>query len=89
MKLILVLLTVALFKISAVETHAQNARINLNMTNSTVKEVLKGIENKSEFTFFYNDKEYFLETKKVFSEEKAKPSAGKKELVLEIVILVK
>lgn len=57
MKLILVLLTIALLKVSAVETYAQNVRINLNMTNSTVKEVLKGIENKSEFTFFYNDKE--------------------------------
>ena len=31
------------------------SRISLNMKNSTVKEVLKKIENCSEFTFFYND----------------------------------
>lgn len=56
MKLVLMLLTIMLFNVSAGESHAQNIRINLNMTNSTVKEVLKGIESKSEFTFFYNDK---------------------------------
>jgi TonB-linked SusC/RagA family outer membrane protein len=54
-KLTLLMLTVVLFNISA-ETYAQSTRINLEMTNSTVKEVLKGIEEKSEFTFFYNDK---------------------------------
>ena len=53
-KLTLLMLTVALFNISA-ETYAQSTRINLEMTNSTVKEVLKGIEERSEFTFFYND----------------------------------
>lgn len=56
MKLILIMLTVVLFNVSALETYAQSTRIDLNMTNSTVKEVLKGIESKSEFTFFYNDK---------------------------------
>lgn len=56
MKLVLMLLTIMLFRVSASESHAQSARINLNMSNSTVKEVLKGIESKSEFTFFYNDK---------------------------------
>ena len=56
MKIVLILLTVVLFKVSAVETYAQSTRIDLNMKNSTVKEVLKDIESKSEFTFFYNDK---------------------------------
>lgn len=56
MKLILIMLTVVLFNVSAVETYAQSTRIDLNMSNSTVKDVLKGIEDKSEFTFFYNDK---------------------------------
>ena len=55
MKIVLILLTVVLFKVSAVETYAQSTRIDLNMKNSTVKEVLKDIESKSEFTFFYND----------------------------------
>lgn len=56
MKLVLILLTVMLLKVSATESYAQNKRINLNMVNSTVKEVLKGIESRSEFTFYYNDK---------------------------------
>lgn len=56
MKIVLILLTVVLFKVSAVETYAQSTRIDLNMKNSTVKDVLKDIESKSEFTFFYNDK---------------------------------
>lgn len=56
MKLVLIMLTIVLFNVSASETYAQSTRIDLNMSNSTVKEVLKGIESKSEFTFFYNDK---------------------------------
>lgn len=56
MKLVLIMLTIMLFRVSATESYAQSTRINLNMTNSTIKEVLKGIENKSEFTFYYNDK---------------------------------
>lgn len=54
MKLVLLMLTVFLFQVSA-ETYAQSTRIDLEMTDSSVKEVLKGIEEKSEFTFFYND----------------------------------
>ncbi len=46
MKLVLILLTVMLLKVSATESYAQNKRINLNMANSTVKEVLKGIESR-------------------------------------------
>lgn len=56
MKLVLVMLTIMLFRVSATESYAQSTRINLSMKNSTVKEVLKGIESKSEFTFYYNDK---------------------------------
>ena len=56
MKLVLIMLTIMLFRLSAEESYAQNTRINLSMENSTVKEVLKGIESRSEFTFYYNDK---------------------------------
>ena len=56
MKLVLIMLTVMLFRVSATESYAQSTRINLSMENSTVKEVLKGIESRSEFTFYYNDK---------------------------------
>ena len=56
MKLVLIMLTVMLFRVSATESYAQSTRINLSMENSTVKDVLKGIESRSEFTFYYNDK---------------------------------
>ena len=41
--------------LSAEESYSQTVRISLNMENSTIKEILKGIENRSEFTFYYND----------------------------------
>lgn len=56
MKLVLIMLTIMLFRLSATESYGQSLRINLNVTNSTIKEVLREIENKSEFTFYYNDK---------------------------------
>ena len=56
MKLIIFLLTVVVFEVSAIDTYAQSTKIDLDMKNSTLKEVLKVIESKSEFTFFYNDK---------------------------------
>lgn len=55
MKLALVMLTIMLFRLSATESYSQNTRISLKMTDTTVKEVLRGIENQSEFTFYYND----------------------------------
>ncbi|WP_197027667.1 SusC/RagA family TonB-linked outer membrane protein [Prevotella sp. 10(H)] len=54
MKLVLFMLTVVLVNVSAT-TYAQTTRISLEMTNSTVKEVLKEIERKSDLTFFYSD----------------------------------
>lgn len=56
MKLTLALLTVVLLEVSAVESNAQTAKISLKVENVTVKEALKHIEKKSEYTFFYNDK---------------------------------
>ena len=44
-KLVLIMLTVMLFRVSATESYAQSTRINLSMENSTVKDVLKGIES--------------------------------------------
>lgn len=37
--------------------YAQQARINLNVAQTPLKQVLKTIESKSVYTFFYNDKE--------------------------------
>ena len=36
------------------ESYAQEARVSLNANNETVENVLKKIENQSEFSFFYN-----------------------------------
>ena len=55
MNLALFMLTFMLSGLYATESYSQTVRISLNMKNSTVKEVLKKIENCSEFTFFYND----------------------------------
>ena len=54
MNLALFMLTFMLSGLYATESYSQTVRISLNMKNSTVKEVLKKIENCSEFTFFYN-----------------------------------
>jgi len=40
---------------SAATTYAQNTRIDLNVSQSTLKQVFKEIESKTEYTFFYND----------------------------------
>jgi hypothetical protein len=55
MRLSLLLLIIALCKVSAIETYAQITRISLSMRDASVKEVLRAIEKKSEFAFFYND----------------------------------
>lgn len=40
---------------SAATSYGQRTRINLDVKQSTLKEVFKEIESRSEFTFFYND----------------------------------
>jgi len=39
------------------EGYAQKARLNIAVENKTVEEVLDEIENKTEFTFFYNNRQ--------------------------------
>lgn len=36
-------------------SYSQNAKLSLNFNNATVKEVIKSIEDQSEFIFFYQD----------------------------------
>lgn len=38
----------------AVDTYSQSARLTLKMENTTIREVLKAIEDQSEFRFFYS-----------------------------------
>lgn len=54
MKISCLITFVCVLHVSAT-TYSQNTRLNLNLTNKTVREVLKAIEAKSEFRFFYND----------------------------------
>lgn len=39
----------------AAASYAQNAKIDLNIKKSTLKQVFKEIESKTKYTFFYND----------------------------------
>ena len=75
MKLVLVILAIMLFKVSATESYAQSTRISLSMKNSTIKEVLKGIESRSEFTFYYNDKDVDTDRRVSLSAENESISA--------------
>jgi TonB-linked SusC/RagA family outer membrane protein len=43
------------------ETHEQNSKITLKVENASIKEVLKEIEKRSDFTFFYNDQALDME----------------------------
>lgn len=45
-------------------TYSQNTKLTLNLSNSTVKEVIRAIEDQSEFIFFYQDQHLDL-TRKV------------------------
>ena len=36
-------------------TYAQGYKLSMNKQNSSIIEILKDIENNSEFTFFFND----------------------------------
>lgn len=64
MKLILLLISVTFFQLSAVTTHAQDASIKLNLSNVSLKEAIQEIESQTEFVFFYSTEEINL-TKKV------------------------
>ena len=44
-------------------SYAQNARLSLRMNNATVKDILKAIEDQSEFIFFYQDQQIDLNRK--------------------------
>ena len=64
MKLIVSLILLSLFQLSAMESYAQNAKINLSLKNVSLNEAIKLIENQTDFVFFYNNAEIDL-TRKV------------------------
>lgn len=55
MRITLILIIVTTFTSLASESYSQNARVSLSLRNVAVKDVLKEIENKSEFFFIYNN----------------------------------
>lgn len=55
MRITLILFFAATFTSMASLTYAQSTRVSLSMTDVTVKDALRSIENKSEFFFIYNN----------------------------------
>ena len=55
MKLTVFLLLVTVAGVLANKSYSQTKMINLNMRDATVKEVLNGIEEQSEFSFLYSE----------------------------------
>jgi TonB-linked SusC/RagA family outer membrane protein len=56
MKLTTLLLLLSVISVSASKTYSQTKTLTLCIKNSTVKEVLKNIEEQSEFVFMYSEK---------------------------------
>lgn len=54
MRLSLILILIFSFNVYAT-TYSQNTKLDMNASGETVREVLKIIENESQFRFFYND----------------------------------
>lgn len=54
MRNIFLILLISAFQTFATSSYSQSTRLSLNLSNSTIKEVLTEIEKKSEFYFFYN-----------------------------------
>ncbi len=63
MRMILFIMILSVAQLFAVDTYSQNARINLNLSNQTVKAVLSEIQNQSEFFFMFNSKIVDVERK--------------------------
>lgn len=55
MKLILLFVAISFFLLSAVESYAQNAKINLSLSDVTLEEAIKTIEANTQFVFFFSN----------------------------------
>ncbi|HBE41641.1 MAG TPA: SusC/RagA family TonB-linked outer membrane protein [Bacteroidales bacterium] len=56
MRLVITLLILGISEVLAENTYSQNTRLTLESKNQTVRDVLRQIENQSEFFFLYNSK---------------------------------
>lgn len=70
MKLFFIFICVSVGLAQASNSYAQNVTLDLNVENQTVKNVLKQIEDQSEFTFFYNTKQIDINRKVSLSVQK-------------------
>ena len=62
MKMTLILVLLSVFAVNA-RTYSQITKLNLSLTNTTVEDVFKEIENSSDFYFFYQENEIDLQRK--------------------------
>ncbi len=56
MKLTILLLLVTTFSVLATESYSQSTKLTIVQHNTTIEDVLKTVEQQSEFRFFYNGK---------------------------------
>ena len=80
MKLTTFLILFSVVCIFASETYSQSKKLNLNMKNATVKEVLSAIEDQSEFKFMYSGKVIDVNREVAINEENAKIEDALKSL---------
>ncbi len=80
MKLTTFLILFSVVCVFASETYSQTKKLNLNMNNVTVKEVLSAIEDQSEFKFMYSAKVIDVNREVAINEENSKIEDALKSL---------
>lgn len=63
MKLTVFLSVITFFHLSAIGSYAQKAEVDLNLNNASLQELIRQIENQTDFVFFYNNEEINLDRK--------------------------
>ena len=56
MRLVFFFLFVSMFSAFATETYSQSTKLSLSLNDVTIGDVLRNIEDQSEFRFFYTEK---------------------------------
>ncbi len=63
MRLTFVVFLLGIMSLSASSSYSQETRLSLDLSSAGISEVLKSIENKSEFVFIYEDEILDLDKK--------------------------
>lgn len=69
MRVTMLLFLLSTYVVFGSNNYAQNTKFSFQMNNASVKEVLKAIESRSEFIFFYQDQQIDLNRKTTISLE--------------------